>query len=746
MTVSQSVVFVGSNTQTSTSAGNPLALWSSDGTSATEVIPEPDATNTVSAGTAPVLEYSFLDGASVPGSLVFAFSTSSGAVDQLYATDPATGTPHALDVPNLGTSLSYNVEGPGDLVSIGSIILFSAADASGLSQLWRSNGTAAGTVVVPVPGASASGIDARSITTFGNGALFSGSGVDNGTDLFFTDGTTAGTREIAAFPAAGAGQSIFVPLGAVSGREIFLKPGPGQSLLFSTDGTAAGTVAIAPAPSGTIGGFASPASPGTTGTLTSAVGNYVLFSGSGGLYATDGTTAGTAEISPVQASELVSLGNEAVFASNTGNTEFGVTDGTAAGTTGLTVAGLPSGVSLSPYDLTRFGSQVLFFGSDITANGGTGSSYGLWTTDGTSTGTREIAPGVGLDQLTVVAGATQAYFSSPGGSLYVTDGTAAGTYPVPATAGLGSAFTTGLPSPLTFTGAPRGYVLAPTAAGALQARDLTTSGAAPLDLPDARVLAFGDGSTALFDASGTAEDIARIYLAAYSRAPDLAGLLSYTEAVQSGTMTLLQVADGAAASSRIGANIVTGINLNLLPLSNSLFLYYVYAGADGRDPDPGGLAAYTAALQNGQSRGQVLLSIAESPEAQVHSLATAGDANVATITQLYEAIDGRAPDVGGLIGYTSALDAGQSIAQIATAMLAGSEYASSFGSPTNSVFVTDLYHNLLARVPDAGGLASYTAALNAGESRAQLVAGFINSDEAKLITAPLTHLGYVSTG
>lgn len=742
MAVSQSVVFVAANTQADTSSADPIALWTADETGASEVVPEPDSLTPGYFGTRPALSFYSLGGAAVPGSLVLAFTTSNGTAAQLYVTDPATGAPQVLDVPDLAISPIYTAPGPEDLTAVGSDVLFLAADAGGLSRLWRSDGTAAGTVVVPVPGASASGLDPRTLAAFGDGALFIGSGTDNATELFFTDGTTAGTREIAALHAVyGAGQTIFQPLGVAGGLEIFLGPGPAMDEpgLYATDGTAGGTVALAATPADTY-----------TNTVSATVGNRVILAaGTGqdaGLYATDGTAAGTVEISSVQTSAVVSLGDRAVFSSVTKDIGLGVTDGTAAGTSLVSIPGLPPGVRLFAYDLTQFGDEALFSSPDTVANGGSGSSYGLWITDGAAAGTREIAPGIGGPYgITVAAGGTQAYFETTNG-LYVTDGTAAGTHLVPGTSGLDPSSVTALPSPLDFTGTPRDYVLAPAAAGGLQARNLTIPGVALLNLPDARVLSFGDGSTALFDVSGTAEDIARIYLAAYGRAPDLAGLLSYTDAVQSGTMTLLQVADGAAASSRLGANVNSGVNLNILPLPDAQFLGTIYEDADGRAPDPGGLAAYTAALQNGESRGQVLLSIAESPEARVHSSPTAGDANVATITRLYEAIDGRAPDVGGLIGYTSALDAGQSVAQIAAAILASPEYASSFGGPTNAAFVMNLYRNLLGRAPDPGGLAAYTTTLSSGETRAQLVAGFISSDEARLATAPLTHLGIVTTG
>ncbi len=726
MPVSQDVVFIGNNTQAGTLASDPIALWESDGTTATEVQPFADATTNVEG--APTSAFASLDGAPLPGSLLFNLEVSTSlGTNQFYVTDPATGTPRALSVPSLPTTGTYT---PSGATSVGQVVLFAATQTGGTRVLWRSDGTAGGTSVVAVPGASTGGVNPQSITAFGDGALFVGSGADNPGDLFFTDATTAGTREIAALlPVYGNGTQ-FQPLDVLNGREIFLGPGPqfDQPGLYATDGTAAGTVVIAALPYGTSDG------------LSSAVaGSRLLYAAVGsalGLYATDGTAAGTLGILPSEiAGNLVSLSDKVVLtvSTPTARNALWVSDGTAVGTAAIAVANLPQPQQIFASNLTQFGKQVLFNGIDTIANGGTGTSYGLWITDGTAAGTREIVAGLAPASITALADGTAEF--AAGGALYVTDGTAAGTHLVPGTAGLNPNSIIAVPSPLAFTGTQAGYDLAPTAAGVLQTRDLSAPGAS-LALPEARVLTFGDGTAAVFDPSGNAEAIARIYLAAYGAAPDLAGLLAYTQQANSGTVSLAQIAAAAPVSAQF---------LAAGPLTDAQFVTRLYQDADGRAPDPGGLAGYTQALASGQSRGQVLLAIAESPEARAHSRSVAGDATDATITRLYEAIDGRAPDASGLAGYASALDAGQSVAQIAAAMLASPEYAGR-GAPADAAFVTGLYRTLLGRAPDAGGLASYAAALAGGESRAQLVAGFVASDEARLATAPLTHQGYVSLG
>src|ERR1700693_5770768 len=60
-----------------------------------------------------------------------------------------------------------------------------------------------------------------------------------------------------------------------------------------------------------------------------------------------------------------------------------VTNGTAAGTSELSVAGTFS--TLYPTDLTVFGGKVLFGGYD--AN----NEYNLWVTNGTGAGTSELS-------------------------------------------------------------------------------------------------------------------------------------------------------------------------------------------------------------------------------------------------------------------------------------------------------------------------------------------------------------------
>ena len=84
------------------------------------------------------------------------------------------------------------------------------------------------------------------------------------------------------------------------------------------------------------------------------------------------------------------------------------------------------------------------------------------------------------------------------------------------------------------------------------------------------------------------------------------------------------------------------------------------------------------------------------------------------VTQLYVAMFGRAPDMEGMNFWGGALDAGQSVAQVAQAMFGTTPARAYFpeGSSSQQV-VQSFYVNVLGRQPDADGLAFWVARLDA---------------------------------
>lgn len=93
---------------------------------------------------------------------------------------------------------------------------------------------------------------------------------------------------------------------------------------------------------------------------------------------------------------------------------------------------------------------------------------------------------------------------------------------------------------------------------------------------------------------------------------------------------------------------------------------------------------------------------------------TASTNAVTKVTQLYVAMFGRAPDTEGLNFWGGALDAGQSVAQVAQAMFGTTPARAYFpeGSTSQEV-VQSFYVNVLGRQPDADGLAFWVARLDA---------------------------------
>jgi ELWxxDGT repeat protein len=176
-------------------------------------------------------------------------------------------------------------------------------------------------------------------------------------------------------------------------------------------------------------------------------GSEVLFSGldtaqRAGLWVTNGTSAGTSELS-VAHSQLFSQGldsltvlgnsNKVLFVATDGsdNTTLWVTDGTGAGTSELAV---PNSEAFSQGigGLTTLGSEVLFAGTDqdFKAN--------LWVTNGTAAGTSELSvpvagpnPDLEPDNFLVFGSGSEVLFTGDDANglnnLWVTKGTGPGT-------------------------------------------------------------------------------------------------------------------------------------------------------------------------------------------------------------------------------------------------------------------------------------------------------------------------------
>jgi ELWxxDGT repeat protein len=341
-----------------------------------------------------------------------------------------------MSVPRLVADIFPGVSSstPRSLIAIGDTLFFTAWDGVSGRELWKSDGTTAGTVRVADIRAGGSGSYPEQLTAVGGTLFFAASGA-GGNEIWKSDGTTAGTMQVAdinpgsssSFPRnlTAAGDSLFFTLdrrdGVISGKE-----------LWKSDGTTEGTALVAAINlkfSFTIGSFTSAGS-----TLF-----FVADDGVSGyeLWRSDGSAAGTiriADINPGIGSSsprnLVAVGNSLYFtaADASGDRELWKSDGTAAGT--VRVADIYVGrFSSSPEQLTAAGS-TLFFSAD---DGVTGRE--LWRSDGTAGGTARVADiadrSFSSSPQNLVAVGNVLYFSATdainGRELWKSDGTAAGT-------------------------------------------------------------------------------------------------------------------------------------------------------------------------------------------------------------------------------------------------------------------------------------------------------------------------------
>ncbi|MDQ4132190.1 MAG: Ig-like domain-containing protein, partial [Actinomycetota bacterium] len=266
-----------------TVSGDAMYFVATDGTSGSELW-RSDGT---AAGTVLVKDINAGSGSSSPdhfkviGSTLF-FSASDGVNRGLWKSDGTAA----------GTVLVSAV-GPinNNIASIGSTLFFSGSDGVHGAELWKSDGTAAGTVMVKdinskrnpsTPGTQPS--YPGGLTAFGTTVLFRATTPDteSGVELWKSDGTEAGTVIVANINATAdsfpTGFRVFGNMVLFRARDSVVGIG-----LWRTDGTEAGTV---------------PVTYKVTPDQLTVVNDVVYFSASTAargneLWKTDGTPAGT---------------------------------------------------------------------------------------------------------------------------------------------------------------------------------------------------------------------------------------------------------------------------------------------------------------------------------------------------------------------------------------------------------------------------------------------------------------------
>jgi ELWxxDGT repeat protein len=418
-------VLIGS---TSTTPDPNARLWRSDGTPAgSYLLPGPGPSPLM-----PLFDHNALEGSSAIAGGFLYFNGASGAgpdsgqPSQVWRTDgTAAGTR-----PFEGLAPLAGKAAVSRLTSFGGKLYFFVNAFDGTSALWTTDGTVQGTVALVDLGRSSP----RLLTRVGNRLVFT-----IAADLWVSDGTAAGTRAVASFasPIAFDATAFFKPAGD---HAFFVADDCAHGLqLWVSNGTAAGTVPLTNFTNGNPFGFIIPSFAPTLGpSQIEEVNGQAVFiaSDNGRDFAIWSAPTSPAPAGPSQvalcsqgcandaAIRLVKVGGRVLFRSFRYPPAIGSTDGTPAGTSLVLRcgAGCLSMSELTPLLGAAFVSMAAQPGPLV-----------LWRSDGTAAGTVPFAtPGPDQQQPDLAALGGEVVYPT-GGALWASDGTPAGTRQLSAT-------------------------------------------------------------------------------------------------------------------------------------------------------------------------------------------------------------------------------------------------------------------------------------------------------------------------
>ena len=379
----------GTNFFTAASTGYGHALWKTDGTTGGTVLVK-DMYPGSGGGVQP-RELTALD------ALLVCIGENGVNGGELWRSDGTTaGSAMIRDINPGNQGQPIYMDPPTGLFAFQHRVYFSVRDGIHGRELWSTDGTAQGTVLIKdiCPGGNTSDSLPTFFTPVGDILFFFAFEPTHGWEIWKTDGTTAGTNLVKDVwpgfePTLMTHNNYQFNVG-VLGQELFFAAPDGThgNELWKSDGTTVGTTLVKDITPGAADSYLE--------RNFTAAGPYLFFTADDGthgreLWRTDGTAQGTVlvmDINPGSANsspgEMVALGHQVVFGADDGvhGNELWISDGTLGGTRMLHDIFPGSSGSLRYYKMFAIGSRFAYFPAD---DGRHGSE--LWRTDGTAAGT-----------------------------------------------------------------------------------------------------------------------------------------------------------------------------------------------------------------------------------------------------------------------------------------------------------------------------------------------------------------------
>ncbi len=384
---------------TADNLGSNIELWKTDGTPAGTSLVKEIQPSTV-AGSQPLQLTPF------NGALYFQANGNAGG-RELWKSDGTTnGTVMVKDIHPAGNAFSGPVLSTEPFVVMGSAFYFRANDGTNGFELWKSDGTAEGTVRVTNINPTGNS-DPAELTVIGSTLYFTAND-GSGVDLWKSDGTPGNaTRVKDIFPTGDADVAYLTAVG----NTLYFRAEDGTTgfELWKSDGTPEGTTRVKDIRTGEDASS-------FPNQLTNVGGTLFFTAIDGGsnreIWKSDGTADGTTKVKEINAGtasanplSLTAIGSTLYFSATDGtNVELWKSNGTDAGTVRVTASHQPS----APQNLANIAGTLYFTGST------TGAGVELWRSDGTDAGTQMVK-----DIQTGMTGSTPTQITDFAGRVYM---------------------------------------------------------------------------------------------------------------------------------------------------------------------------------------------------------------------------------------------------------------------------------------------------------------------------------------